>query len=186
VDSQTDSALMKQVQDGDTVQVALLFERYHGAIFGYLLRLSGNRALSEDLTQEVFFRVIKFAKHYDPKYTFRVWLYGMARNAHIDSQRKLRREVPDDPLREWKSDEPMPEELATRKQDAQFLQEALRQLPADKREVLILSRFQNLRHDEISRILQCEVGAVKVRVYRALKELRLKFWELRGERAYDA
>jgi RNA polymerase sigma factor (sigma-70 family) len=186
VESQTDSALMKQVQDGDTVQVALLFERHHVAIFRYLLRMSGNRALSEDLAQEVFFRLIKYAKSYDPKYAFHVWLYGMARNAFIDSQRKFRREVPDDPLREFKSDEPMPEELATKRQDAEFLQEALRRLPQDKREVLILSRFQNLRHDEISRIMQCEVGAVKVRVYRALKELREKFWELRGEKAYEA
>jgi RNA polymerase sigma factor (sigma-70 family) len=176
---------MKQVQDGEVAQVALLFERHHIAIFRYLLKLSGNRALSEDLAQEVFFRVIKHAKGYDAKRTFTVWLYSIARNAYFDSQRKLRREVADDPLREAQSSEPMPEELMTRNQDVQFLQEALRRLPEDKREVLVLSRFQNLRYEEIARVLECEVGTVKTRMYRALKELRQRFCELRGERVYD-
>ena len=75
----------------------------------------------------------------------------------------------------------MPEELIARKQDAFFLEEALQQLPKDKREVLVLSRFHGLRYEEIARILQCDVGAVKVRVYRALKELRGRFCDLRGE-----
>ena len=79
----------------------------------------------------------------------------------------------------------MPEELMTRNQDVQFLQEALRRLPEDKREVLVLSRFQNLRYEEIARVLECEVGTVKTRMYRALKELRQRFCELRGERVYD-
>ena len=80
----------------------------------------------------------------------------------------------------------MPEETLSRKQDVMFLQKALQQLPEDKREVLLLSRFHNLRYDEIARLLECEVGAVKVRVYRALKELRAKFCDLRGEKVYDA
>jgi RNA polymerase sigma-70 factor (ECF subfamily) len=51
--------------------------------------------------------------------------------------------------------------------------------------VLVLSRFHDLRYEDIARILQCEVGTVKVRVYRALKELRERFCELRGEKLYD-
>jgi RNA polymerase sigma-70 factor (ECF subfamily) len=79
----------------------------------------------------------------------------------------------------------MPEELLTRREDTLFLQEALEKLPEDKREILVLSRFQNLRYEDIASILKCEIGTVKVRVYRALKELREKFCELRGERLYD-
>jgi RNA polymerase sigma-70 factor (ECF subfamily) len=66
-----------------------------------------------------------------------------------------------------------------------FLQEALQKLPDDKREILVLSRFHNLRYEDIGQILNCEIGTVKVRVYRALKELREKFCELRGETLYD-
>ena len=71
------------------------------------------------------------------------------------------------------------------KQDNAFLEEALQQLSQDKREVLVLSRFHDMRYEEIARLLQCEVGTVKVRVYRALKELRGKFCALRGEKLYD-
>jgi len=56
-------------------------------------------------------------------------------------------------------------------------------LPEDKREVLVLSRFQNLRYEEIARILECEVGAVKVRVYRAVRQLEQIYNELAGEKA---
>jgi RNA polymerase sigma factor (sigma-70 family) len=176
---------MKRVQEGETAQLAVLFERHHFALFRYLLGLSGNRALSEDLVQEVFFRVIKYARTYDTALAFPVWLYRMARNAYFDSRRNSGREVAVDEFKEIKSSEPMQEEIMTRKQDEALLQEALRRLPEDKREVLILSRYQDLRYDEIGRILECEAGAVKVRVYRALKELRERFCELRGEKVYD-
>ena len=129
--------------------------------------------------------MIKYARSYDTALAFPVWLYGMARNAYFDSRRKTRAEIADTALGLTRSSEPMPEEILTRKQDQEFLEEALRQLPEDKREVLILSRFRDLRYHEIARILGCEVGAVKVRVYRALKELRQRFCELRGEKVYD-
>ena len=79
----------------------------------------------------------------------------------------------------------MPEETITRKQDVALLREALLKLPEDKREVLVLSRYHDMRYEEIARVLRCEVGTVKVRVYRALKELREHFCELRGEKLYD-
>lgn len=176
---------MQLVQAGDSAQLATLFERHHLALFRYLLHLTHNRALSEDLVQEVFFRVLKYARSYDPNLPFSVWLFGMARNACFDSLNKQRAERASSEMEEIRSPDPMPEELIARKQDVSFLEEALRRLPLEKREVLVLSRFQNLRYEDIGRILKCETGAVKVRVYRALKELRERFCELRGEKLYD-
>jgi RNA polymerase sigma factor (sigma-70 family) len=176
---------MKLVQAGDTAQLALLFERHHVGLFRYLLTLGRDRALAEDLVQEVFFRVIKYARSYDPNLAFSVWLYGMARNAYFDSHRKRRPERFVGDAGEIRSPEPMPEETITRKQDVALLREALLKLPEDKREVLVLSRYHDMRYEEIARVLQCEVGTVKVRVYRALKELREHFCELRGEKLYD-
>jgi RNA polymerase sigma factor (sigma-70 family) len=185
VTSESDSTLMKLVQAGDTAQLALLFERHHVGLFRYLLALGRDRALAEDLVQEVFFRVIKYARSYDPNLAFSVWLYGMARNAYFDSHRKRRPERFAGDAGEIRSPEPMPEEAITRKQDVALLREALLKLPEDKREVLVLSRYHDMRYEEIARVLQCEVGTVKVRVYRALKELREHFYELRGEKLYE-
>ena len=64
-----------------------------------------------------------------------------------------------------------------------LLRRALAGLPGEKREVLIMSRFQDLKYEEIASILKCEVGTVKVRVYRALRELADRFFALSGERA---
>lgn len=182
----SDSALMERVQAGDTAEFALLFERYHLGVFRYVLHLTNNRALSEDLVQEVFFRALKYARSFDGRLSFPAWIYSMARNAYFDSVRKGNREISNVEAVEVRSPEPMPEEVIARKQDVAFLEEALQQLPRDKREVLVWSRYQNLGYEEIARILECEVGAVKVRVYRALKELRGKFCDLRGEKLYDA
>jgi RNA polymerase sigma factor (sigma-70 family) len=185
VENRSDSSLMRLIQDGDTAQLAVLFERHHVGLFRYLLQLSRNRALSEDLVQDVFFRVLKYAATYDPALAFRVWLYRMGRNAYFDSIHKRRAELTGVDLGEVRSSEPEPDEMLARKQDTLFLQEALQRLPDDKREVLVLSRFHNLRYEDIAGILKCEIGTVKVRVFRALKELREKFCEVRGERLYD-
>ena len=176
---------MKRVQAGDPSQLATLFERYHVALFRYLLQITRDRALSEDLVQEVFFRLLKYAHSYDPSLSFTGWLYGMARNAYFDARHKGRAERTEIEMTEIRSPEPVAEELMSRKQDAMHLQEALSKLPDEKREVLVLSRFHNLRYEDIARILHCEIGTVKVRVYRALKELRERFCEVRGERLYD-
>jgi DNA-directed RNA polymerase specialized sigma24 family protein len=56
-------------------------------------------------------------------------------------------------------------------------------LPLDKRELLVLSRYQDLKYEEIATILSCDVGAVKVRVYRAVRALGQIYFELAGERA---
>ncbi len=185
MENQNDSSVMALVQAGDTAQLALLFERYNAALFRYLLNLTRDRQLSEDLVQDVFFRVLKYARTYDPSLSFPVWLYGMARNAYFDSLRKRKSEVTSLDLNEMRSKDAMPEELMSRKQDAADLQKALSKLPEDKREILLLNRFHNLRYEDIARILQCEAGTVRVRAYRALKELREKFCELRGEKLYD-
>jgi RNA polymerase sigma-70 factor (ECF subfamily) len=185
VNSESDSTLMKLVQAGDTDRLAVLFERHHVGLFRYLLALGRDRALAEDLVQEVFFRVIKYARTYDPNLAFPVWLYGMARNAYFDSHRKRRPDIFGGDPGEIRSPEPMPEETITRKQDVALLREALQKLPEDKREVLVLSRYHDMRYEDIARVLRCEVGTVKVRVYRALKELREHFCELRGEKLYD-
>jgi RNA polymerase sigma-70 factor (ECF subfamily) len=176
---------MQRVQGGETGELAVLFERYNVPLFQYLLHLTRNQAWSEDLVQEVFFRVLKYAASYDSSFPFKVWLYRTARNAYLDSVHKRRGETWSERLEAMPSNEPAPDEVVLRKQDTAFLQEALNRLPEEKREVLVLSRFHNLRYEEIAQILKCEIGTVKVRVYRALKELREQFCELRGESVYD-
>jgi RNA polymerase sigma-70 factor (ECF subfamily) len=75
------------------------------------------------------------------------------------------------------------DENLKRKQEISLLKRALSLLPIEKRELLVLSRYQNLKYEEIASILGCDVGAVKVRVYRAVRALGQIYFELAGEKA---
>lgn len=180
-----DDRLMTAVRQGDVSQLGVLFERHHRALFSFFVRLTGDRQASEDLVQEVFFRILKSRGTYQPGTQFRTWMFRIARSAHIDRFRTRPREVevPDD-LPEPASPAPLPAVAFERAEQAALLRRALAMLPPEKREVLVLSRFQDLRYQEIGDILGCEEGAVKVRVFRAMRALRTAYLALIGAPAH--
>jgi RNA polymerase sigma factor (sigma-70 family) len=169
MNSVPDEDVMLQVRDGEVHMLGVLFDRYQAPLFNFYSKMTQDRTVSEDLVQEVFLRILRYRQTYRPGTPFRAWMYQIARNTRIDQVRKVR---PESPL----ATEPIAPtgvvDSAERAQEAQLLQRALMQLPEDKREILILSRFQELKYDEIARLLGCETGAVKVRVHRALQQLR--------------
>jgi RNA polymerase sigma-70 factor (ECF subfamily) len=176
-----DEAIMLQVRSGETGLLAELFERHHRAVYGFVYRMTASRETSEDLVQEVFLRILRYRETYSPHTSFTAWMYGIARNALIDQMRKRRPETPwDDGLPDLQSGEKAVDEQIRSRQETEILQRALASLPADKREVLILSRFQNLQYNEIGSILGCEPNAVKQRVFRAVKALGERFTQLSG------
>jgi RNA polymerase sigma-70 factor (ECF subfamily) len=81
------------------------------------------------------------------------------------------------------SDRPTPFETTAKRQDLALLHRALRALPADKRELIVLTRFQDLSYEQIGGILGCGAGTVKTRVFRAMKELSSIYLELSKEKA---
>jgi RNA polymerase sigma factor (sigma-70 family) len=186
VQAQEDHHLMRAVRNGDVGKLATLYARHQRPLFNFFLRLTSSRPVSEDLVHDVFTRILKYRTSYGEQENFTPWMYRIARNAHIEQARKRRLEVvPGDPemQREQVSPDPGPEQRAEYGQSVALLRRALKLLPEDKREVLVLSRFQNLRYEEIARILECEVGTVKVRVYRAVRQLEQIYNELAGEKA---
>jgi RNA polymerase sigma-70 factor (ECF subfamily) len=145
-----------------------------------------DRQMSEDLVQEVFFRMLRYRGTYKTEQPFTAWMYQIARNAGVDQARK-RRDVVDidefaDHRPEFASKQPGPEEAVVRKQDLGLLRRALEMLPAEKREVLVLSRLQGMKYEDIATVLSCEVGTVKVRVYRAIRALEQVYLSLEQEK----
>src|SRR5271170_5340263 len=170
-----DEELMLQVREGGGEMLGDLFDRYQTPLFNYYAKLTGDRGISEDLVQEVFLRILKYRRSYRPGTPFRAWMYQIARNARLDHVRKQR---PDAEYSEATAPVITFPDGAQQTQEAALLHRALMQLPEEKREVLVLSRFQELKYEEIGRLLGCVVGAVKVRVHRALQELRLAFQKM--------
>ncbi|MCX6578420.1 MAG: RNA polymerase sigma factor [Candidatus Aminicenantes bacterium] len=168
----TDNLLMEDVRGGKVEKLAILFERHHVTLFNYFLRLTGNRPISEDLVQEVFTRILKYRTTYRGEDRFAVWMYKIARNAHIDFLRRQKETVPlEDQFDEAQSADLIPEERVERQQEAALISRALKRLSPRKQEVILLSRFQNLKYREIAELMECPVGTVKGMVHRAVQEL---------------
>ena len=179
-----DELVMRQVRDGEVGQLEVLFDRHYASILRYFQYLTSNRTLSEDLAQEVFFRILKYRHTYQTGGNFRAWLYQIARNVYSGQSGKLKAEValPEE-AREIRGTSTPPDREFQKKQESLILHRALAAMPGDKREVLIMSRFLDLKYEEIATVLKCEVGTVKVRVYRAMRDLSDRFFALSGERA---
>jgi RNA polymerase sigma factor (sigma-70 family) len=171
----SDEELMAQVRGGVGEMLGALFERYHVALFNFFYKLTGERSTSEDLVQEVFLRILKYRHSYRPDTPFRSWLYQIARNARVDLLRRRHPEVSWEPEM---SGSFQPGDVAQQNQEAALLHSALLRLPEEKREVLVLSRFQGLKYEQIAEILGCELSTVKVKVHRALQDLREIFQKL--------
>jgi RNA polymerase sigma factor (sigma-70 family) len=174
----SDEELMLQVREGVGEMLGVLFDRYQQPLFSFFYRLTGERAQSEDLVQDVFYRLLKYRHTYKSGSAFRTWLYQVARNARRD-RFEPQREVG---IEEAREPAIFPRDMVAEDQEAALLRKALLKLPAEKREVLLLSRYQELKYEEIGKILGCEANTVKVRVFRALQELKEIVAEMQGHR----
>ena len=119
---------MLAVRDGYVERIGVLFDRYHRMLFNFFLRLTPNRGLSEDLVQEVFFRMLKYRHTFQAGTNFTAWMYQIGRNAHIDQMRKHRLEIVPDEETAWKdmvSEERDPHERLAHTQEIGLLRRAL-------------------------------------------------------------
>src|SRR5262249_16711517 len=150
-----------------------LFDRYHVPLFDYLCRLTGSRHVAEDLVQEVFLRVLKYRATYRDGARFEPWVYSIARNARADyySKRDATRPLSAEAL-EAPDTTPGPEGQLEAEGESGRLRRALMKLREDRRELLILARYRGMKHEAIGELLGVDSGTVKVRIHRALKELR--------------
>jgi len=177
---------MAQVRDGDLDKLGILFQRNHRGLFNFFLRMSGSVSTSEDLVQDVFLRILRYRHTYRGDSEFSTWMYRIARNARVDYHQKekiLTGGDQDGAL--LPSHDLDPRAGLEQRQEAALLRQALRALPEDDREVLLLSRFENMKYKDIADLFGCSEGALKARVHRAIKKLRDAFFELSGETRHE-
>jgi len=179
-----DSVLMQKIQEGQTEKLGLLFERYNQRLYGFFMRLTrGDISLSQDLVQNTFFRVLKYKKSYKTDKKFSTWIYQVARNVFYDQCKKGGKENSVD---DFKGNEPTTEmktPFVETDERLELLRIALAELPEDKREIIVLSRYEGLRYKEIGEILDCSETAVKVKAHRAMKQLKSIYARIEKSRA---
>ena len=176
----SDNRMMEKVRDGDLDRLGLLFERYKRPLYGFFYGLNREQELSEDLVQNTFLRILKYRHLFRGDGDFRSWMFHIARNVNNDHYRKNKLNLKDD-LEKWQerlsNDENRSTEIQ-QEEEQQMLSMAMDRLSVDKREILLLSKYQEKKYHEIGEILGCTEGAVKVKVFRALQELRVIFKQL--------
>lgn len=145
---------------------AELFERHHVAIYRYLLRMTGSRETAEELTQDVFVRVLKGLEQYQERDRERAWLFSIARNLRCDLARRWQSQPPSTSLEDVDAFEPQQQELQL------SLARALAALAEDDREAFVLGEIGGFSYVEIGAICKASPAAVRSRIYRARLALR--------------
>ena len=113
-------------------------------------------------------------------------MFKIAHNARNDYYKKhVHQKDHVDETDQLISHELSPEKIVERKSEIEMLKQALNLLPDNRKELIVMSRFHNLAYKEIGNILGCTEGTVKVRMYRAMKELSEKYFDLTGEKNHE-
>ena len=172
----SDAQLMADVRDGNSDALGVLFSRHHDGVYALCARLIQDRDLADDITQEVFLRVWRYAGSFRGRSAFRTWLFRLTYNACADVRRRDARRQDASVLELWTRDVPS-NDLTDRHI---LLETALGRLAPRERAVLVLSRFHGLEYAEIARIIRCSPGAARVRLHRAMNELRKLCLALEG------
>jgi RNA polymerase sigma-70 factor (ECF subfamily) len=181
-----DRALLERIRQGDTAAAGELFERHSPALLRFTDRLLSDRTAAEEVTQEVFVKVITRAHQYDGRAEVASWLFAIAANACRDRRRRERRAsvVPLEAIAEpAQKGESIESRLLSRERRA-AVRQALSDLSEEQREALVLARYHGLPYSEIASVLGISVGAVKTRIFRAVETLKSRFTE--GEASWNA
>lgn len=169
----TDEQIMISVSSGNLDLASILFDRYQVRIYNYLLKMTRDEIVSQDITQEVFYKMIKYRRSYKEG-KFSAWIYTIARNIFMDYyQKQKNKDVQLNAEIYGEEDKNYSEINETNEQ----LYRALNGLNKSDKELIVMNRFQNIKYKEIAQILGSTEGAVKTKIHRAifkLKELYLQ------------
>jgi RNA polymerase sigma factor (sigma-70 family) len=175
----TDEMIMEAVKNGDLQQAAILFERYHVRIYNFLARMTFNVQVAEDLTQNVFLRMIKYRNSYRDGHAFHSWIYQIARNVFSDHYQMHKNKHAGFVDVEKMSDQlAESDESFNQDEREKVLHQSLAMLNDEQRELLVLTRFQHMKYEEVAAIMDTTVANIKVKVHRAIQKLREHYFEL--------
>jgi RNA polymerase sigma-70 factor, ECF subfamily len=177
---QENLAIARGLRQRDIELLDTLILTYQHRLFRYLLYLTGNRELSEDLFQETWMRVLERGSQYHGAARFDTWLFTIARNLVIDVRRKrtmasldeLCEAAEDERPFEPATSDPTPLDFCLMRENSERVAAALLTLDPLSREVLVLRFHEELSLDEIAKVTRAHLSTVKSRLYRGLAALK--------------
>jgi len=170
---QPDPGVLRKAQRGDERAFSIIVRAYQVPVFNYVLRLVGDRALAEDLTQEVFLRVFQGLPRFSLRSKFTTWLFQVTKNRVLDELRAVERrpravvELDDAPSLEV-LDAPF-----ERIEAIDAVWRAVERLNPDLKSALLLRDVVGLSYSEIADSLEITLATVKWRIYKAREDVQL-------------
>jgi RNA polymerase sigma-70 factor (ECF subfamily) len=178
-----DAQLMVAFQQGNGAAFEQLLDKYHKPIVNFIYKFVNNHAEAEELAQEVFIRIYRARKGYEPRARFAAWIYRIAVNVSLKESSRKRR------MRFWnhnhRSHEGQPLAMAEPrdlKPDAErrlmatelgeVVRQAIRSLPRNERLAIVLRRYEDLSYREIAEVMNCTEAAIKTYIHRGKLHLR--------------
>ena len=180
----TDATFVAKARSGDADAFRVLVERHSRALFRLAFRMTGNEQDAEDVVQESFLRAYRQLGKFDERASFGTWLYRIATNCSLDlvrskkrrseqlSQPESDRPEREDPMASFPSAEPTPERAAFSTEVRERVAEAMNELSATERTAFVLRHFEGMCIEDVSQVLECQPGAAKHSVFRAVQKLR--------------
>ena len=176
-----DVAWMARIARGDDDAFRLLVEKHQKAVIGTVAKMTNGSADSEDIAQQVFLRIWKSAKRYQPTAKFTTFLFTITRNLVFnETAKKSRRKESsiEEQEEEWhrsvaSSDESsQPDQKLAQSEMKQVVDNAIARLPEKQRLAVILRRYEQMPYEEMATVLELSVPAVKSQLLRARNSLR--------------
>jgi RNA polymerase sigma-70 factor (ECF subfamily) len=168
--SLSDEELMIRYQAGEEAAFEEIYARYGKKIYGFLMRRLGQPDDCAELFQETFLRLHRGRSSYKPEMPFKTWLYTIANNLVRDSLRIKMRSRPAQATEGIENS--LERAIPDGKYKLQSFKEAFASLTDDQREAIVLSRFEGLKYEEISRVTGRSTEAVNQLIQRALRHVR--------------
>ena len=177
----TDAAFVAKARTGDSDAFRVLVERHGRSLFRLAFRMTGNEQDAEDVVQESFLRAYRQLAKFDERASFGTWLYRIAANCSLDLVRSKKRRSEnvapadpemEDPVVSLPSTDPTPERIALSSEVRERVAQAMDDLSATERTAFVLRHFEGMCIEDVSRVLECQPGAAKHSVFRAVQKLR--------------
>jgi RNA polymerase sigma-70 factor, ECF subfamily len=185
--ARSDVQLMLAVKEGDELSFELLLRRYRTPLVNFLNRMVRDSGLAEDLAQEVFMRVYRARKEYEPNAKFTTWLFRIATNLALNALRDGRhrqmeisidQKMDDGEQEQARLDvadkTPNIEKRLLERDRASVIRNAVESLPEKQRAAVLLHKYVELDYAEIARTLECSESALKSLLFRAYETLRVE------------
>ncbi|HEX4274769.1 MAG TPA: RNA polymerase sigma factor [Bryobacteraceae bacterium] len=181
-----DAQLMLRVRDGDEQSFAVLLEKHRNPVIHFVFRMVQDRAIAEELSQEVFLRVYRSRGTYEPTAKFTTWLFRIATHLALNWLRDGRNErahqrldAPRDsqkdgelPVREVSDRTPSVEQHMVYQTRLQEIRDAIGSLPEKQRAAVLMHKYEEMEYSQIAHVLECSESAVKSLLFRAYESLR--------------